>query len=120
MDHTTKRQSILSAVAIVFALLSGAAICLFAFIAMTTGVSGTATLPNGTTAVISGPFSCSDIPPTTKIEAGGHIFTFSPTTISVDGIPVKPLDATVTSVQIDSTYWSASLRVNGGTVATYR
>jgi hypothetical protein len=120
MDDTSKRHSILTRIVIGFALLSGSAICLFAFVAVTTSVSGTATLPNGTTAVINGPFSCSDIPPTTKIEAGGHTFTFSPTTISVDGIPVGPLDASVTSVQIDSNYWSASLSVNGGSVATFR
>ncbi len=120
MDHTTKRRSILSIVAIFFALLSGTAIGLFALVAMTTSVSGTATLPNGITAVIHGPFSCSGIPPTTKIEAGGHTFTFSPTTISVDGRQVGPLDANVTSVQIDTNYWSTSLRVNGGTVAIYR
>lgn len=120
MDRTTQRRSILVTVAIIFLLLSGATICLFAFVAVTTSASGTATLPNGTTAVINGPFSCSDIPPTTKIEAGGHTFTFSPTTISVDGIPVGPLDASVTSVQIDSNYWSAALRVNGGPVTTFR
>jgi len=120
MDHTTKRRSILGTVTIGLALLSGATLCLFAFVAMTTSVSGTASLPNGITAVINGPFSCSDIPPTTKIEAGGHTFTFSPTTISVDGLPVRPLDATVTAVQIDSSYWSASLLVNGDSVTTLR
>lgn len=120
MDHNTKRRSILGTIAIAFAVLSGAALCLFAFVAMTTSVSGTASLPNGTTAVINGQFSCSDIPPTTKIEAGGHTFTFTPTTISVDGIPVGPLDASVTSVQIDASYWSASLRVNGDSVRTFR
>jgi hypothetical protein len=44
----------------------------------------------------------------------------SPTTISVDGVPVGPLDASVTSVQIDANYWSASLRVNGSEVTTIR
>ena len=120
MDHNTNRRSILGSSAIGVALLCGATLFLFAFVTMTTSVSGTASLPNGTAAVITGPFSCSDIPPTTKIEAGGHTFTFTPTTISVDGVPVRPLDASVTSVQIDSSYRSASLRVNGVAVTTFR
>ena len=118
MDRNTEGRSIHRSIAIVFSLLFILAICLFTFDIMTT--RGTASLPNGTTAVINGPFSCSDIPPTTKIEAGGHTFTFSPTTISVDGVPVGPLDASVTSVQIDANYWSASLRVNGGDVTVFR
>jgi hypothetical protein len=120
MDHKTKHRSILGIITIGFALLAGATLCFFAFVTMTTSVSGTASLPNGITAVINGPFSCSEIPPTTKIEAGGHTFSFSPTTISVDGLPVRSLDATVTSVQIDASYWSASLLVNGDSVTTLR
>lgn len=87
---------------------------------MTTSVSGTASLPNGTTAVINGPVSCSDIPPTTMIEAGGHSFAFSATTISIDGVPVGPLDPSVTDVQIDASFWTASLRVNGKEVPMTR
>jgi hypothetical protein len=120
MDHNKKGRSILGLIGMGSAFLCMAAICLLAFVAMTKGVSGTASLPNGTTAVIHGPFSCSDAPSMTKIEAGGHTFTFSPTTISVDGIPVRPLDASVTSVQIDASYWSASLRVNGDDIKTIR
>ena len=118
MNRSTESRSILRPIAIIFAMLLVVAFGLLAFCTMT--VRGTASLPNGTTAVINGPFSCSDIPPTTKIEAGGHTFTFSPTTISVDGVPVGPLDASVTSVQIDANFWSASLRVNGSEVTTVR
>lgn len=118
MNRSTESRSIHRPMAIVLPLLLGVAFGLFAFRTLTP--SGTASLPNGTTAVINGPFSCSDIPPTTNIEAGGHTFTFSPTTISVDGMPVGPLDASVTSVEIDANYWSASLRVNGDEVTTFR
>ena len=110
MERNTKRR-LIGPIAIGFALLCTAAICcLFASVTMTSNVSGTASLPNGTTAVINGPFSCSANTPTTEIEAGGHTFAFSPTTISVDGATVGPLDASVTDVQIDSSFWSASLQ----------
>ena len=121
MERNTKRRSILGPIVIGFALLCIATICcLFAFVTMTSTVSGTASLPNGTTAVINGPFSCSSNTPTTEIEAGGHTFAFSPTTISVDGVPVGRLDASVTDVQIDSSFWSASLHVNGNEVTKTR
>ncbi len=96
------------------------AICLFAFASATITVSGTASLPNGATARINGPFSCSENALSTEIEAGGHIFTFSPTTISIDGVPVGPLNATVTDIQIEASYGSASLRINGNEVAKLR
>jgi hypothetical protein len=121
MERKTKPRSIFGAVVIGLVLLCIAtAFCLFAFASLTSTVSGTASLPNGTTATINGPFSCSENTPTTKIEAGGHIFAFSPTTISIDGVPVGPLDATVTDVQIDAGYWSASLRINGNEVLKLR
>jgi hypothetical protein len=118
MNQSTENRSILRPIAIVFAMLLVVAFVLLVFSTMTEG--GTASLPNGTTVVINGPFSCSENPPITKIEAGGHSFTFSPTTISVDGVTVGPLDASVTSVQIDANYWSASLRVNGSEVTAIR
>jgi len=80
---------------------------------MTATVSGTASLPNGATARINGPFSCSETSQQTTIEAGGHTFTFSPTMISVDGAAVGPLNATVTQVEIDATGSSTTLRING-------
>ena len=121
MQHKTKPSSIFGAVAIGLVLFCIAtAFCLFAFVSVTATVSGTASLPNGTTATINGPFSCSENTRMTEIEAGGHIFAFSPTTISIDGAPVGPLDATVTDVQIDVRYWSASLRINGNEVSKLR
>lgn len=117
----TKHRSNLGPIAIGFGFLCIATICcLFAFVTMTSTVSGAASLPNGTTAVINGPFSCSENTRTTEIEAGGHTFAFSTTTISVDGVPVGPLDASVTDVQIDSSFWSASLCVNGNEVIKTR
>ncbi|MCC9602257.1 hypothetical protein LOC67_17005 [Stieleria sp. JC731] len=121
MDHKNKTPSNLSRLAIVSAILLIVAICgLLGFVTVTSRVSGTASLPNGTKAIINGPFSCSCNSPTTEIEAGGHLFAFSPTTISVDGKAIGPLDATVTDVTIDATYWNASLYVNGTEVAFWR
>ncbi len=121
MERNTKRQSIVRRIVIGFAFLCIGTLCgLFTLVTRISTVSGTASLPNGTTAVINGPFSCSANTPTTEIEAGGHTFAFSPTTISVDGVPVGPLDASVTDVQIDSSFWSASLRVNGNEVTKTR
>ena len=118
MESKTKPNSIFGAVLIGLVLFCIAtALCQFALVSLTATVSGTASLPNGLTATINGPFSCSETARTTEIEAGGHVFAFSPTTISIDGVPVGPLDATVTNVQIDARYWSASLRVNGSEVS---
>ena len=118
MERKTKPSVIFGAVVIglVFLCIATVFFCLFAFVS----VSGTAALPNGATATINGPFSCSENTSTTKIEAGGHIFAFSPTTISIDGVAVGPLDATVTDVQIVADYWSASLRINGNEVSKLR
>ncbi len=96
------------------------AVCLFAFAHLTSTVSGMASLPNGMTAKINGPFSCSENAARTEIEAGGHIFAFSPTTISIDGVPVARLDATVTNVQIDAGFWSATLLIDGNEVSILR
>jgi hypothetical protein len=114
MEHPTKRRSTWGAVAIGLVLVClAAALGLLAWVSLTATVSGTATLPNGATARINGLFSCSESPSKTEIEAGGHLFVFSPTAISIDGVPVGLLDATVSDVQIDAGYWSATLRVNG-------
>ncbi len=121
MERNTKPRSILGTIAIGFALLCIATICcLFAIVTFASKVSGTASLPNGTTAVINGPFSCSANTPTTEIEAGGRVFAFSPTTIFIDGVPVGPLDTSTTDVRIDSNFWSASLLVNGSEVTKTR
>lgn len=117
MDHNTEGRSSWGVLAV--GLLPLVAVIFLCGLPLT-ATGGTASLPNGVSAVINGPFSCSDIPPTTKIEAGGHTFAFSPTNVSVDGVPVGPLDATVTSVQIDASYWSASLSVNGKVVKIVR
>lgn len=117
----TEPNSIFGAVVIRLVLLCIAiAVCLFAFVIATARVSGTASLPNGTIAKINGPFSCSENARATEIEAGGHIFAFSQTAISIDGAVVGPLDATVTDVQIDAGYWSASLRINGNEFSNFR
>lgn len=117
MEGKAKPNSIYGAVVIGLVLLCVTiAICLFAF----ARVGGTASLPNGTTATINGAFSCSEDTSRTEIEAGGHIFAFSRTTISIDGVPFGPLDATVRDVQIDANYWSTSLRINGKEVSKLR
>ncbi len=114
MEATTKRISTIATVAIgVLLLLIVIAVGLFGLVTATATVSGTASLPNGATAKITGPFSCSENKSLTKIEAGGHTFAFSPTTMAVDGAVVGPLDATMTDVQIEAGSWSAALRVNG-------
>lgn len=117
MECNRIRRSILGSIPIGLGILCiGTLSCLFAFVSMTLTVSGTASLPNGVTAVINRPFSCSANGPTTEIEAGGHICAFGPTIISVDGLPVGPLDSSITDVQIDARFWTASLRVNGSEV----
>ncbi len=121
MNRSTKPHSFFRAIAIGFSILCVTTICaLFAIVLMTSTVAGSASLPNGTTAVINGPFSCSTNTPTTEIEAGGRTFAFSPTTIFVDGVPDGKLDSTVTDVQIDASFWTASLRVNGNEVTVSR
>ena len=118
MVRRTRSKSEFGAVAIVSTLLAMAmALCLFIVVSLASTVSGTAALPNGLTAKINGPFTCSENTSQTEIEAGGHTFVFSPTEISIDGVPVGPLDARVTAVQIDASFWSASLRINGNKVS---
>ncbi len=112
MKGKTRRISIV--VVLGFVLLCGTtAVCLLMLLIGSSTVAGTALLPSGITATINGPFSCSENTATTEVSAGRHVFTFSPTTISIDGAPVWPLDAKVTDVRIEAGYWSASLLVNG-------
>jgi len=114
MEHAMKRRSVFGSIAIGLVLACAtAAIGLFLLVSMTATASGTASLPNGATARIIGPFSCSEESQQTTIEAGGHTFRFSPTTVSIDGVAVAALNATVTDVEIDATAWSATLRING-------
>jgi len=113
MERMPKPRSIVGAVLIGLVLFClASALGLLAFVTLASTVSGTASLPNGTTATISGPFSCQERPRTTEIDAGGHTFAFSPTTFSIDGIAVGPLDANA-DVAIDVSYWSVSVRING-------
>ncbi len=114
MEYRAKSNSTIRAITIGLVLLCIViVVCLLTIMSVASTVSGTASLPNGTTATINGPFSCSEDSRRTEIEAGGHIFAFSPKTISIDGVVVGPLDATVTDVEIDAGYWSASMRING-------
>ncbi|REK11966.1 MAG: hypothetical protein DWQ37_13170 [Planctomycetota bacterium] len=119
MDSATKRPAIFTAVAVGLALV-GIVLAIGLLASARASISGTASLPGGATARIKGPFTCSERAGITEIEAGGHVFTFSPTTISMDGAPVGSLDATVTDVQIDARFGSASLRVNGHEISTPR
>lgn len=114
MDSQKKSRSIFRRVIGLVLVCIATACSLFAYVSVT--VSGTASLPNGMTATINGPFSCSEKPARTEIEAGGHVFAFSPTAISIDGTNVRPLDTTVKDVRIDAGYWSAALRINGNEV----
>ena len=109
MEGRLKSPLLLSVIAIVMLMVVGVGL----FVVFTASVAGTATLPNGTTAKINGAFSCSSDPTKTLISAGGRQFLFSTTTISIDGVPIGPLDATITDVQINSSFWSASLKING-------
>jgi len=121
MERKKVRRSKLVTAAVGLVLFCVAALaCFVVLVALTFTVSGTAALPNGTTATINGAFSCSSNTATTEIEAGGRVFAFSPTTVSVDGVPVAALDATVNDVQIEASFWSASLRINGKDVVITR
>ena len=120
MATKTKRRSLLRSLATVFLACVCLLLVVLGAIVMTSRVSGTATLPNGIVAQINGPFSASTVSSTTEIEAGGHIFAFSPNAISIDGVPVGQLDEAVQKVQIDATAWNASLRVNGAEMTKRR
>ena len=117
---TKKKRSLLNKVANIFAVCCIVFLVGIVALVMTATVSGTATLPNGTVAQINGPFSCSANGTSTEIEAGGHTFAFTPTTISIDAVSVGPLDETITKVQIDATSWTASLKINGSEVTKRR
>ena len=90
------------------------------FISVTSSVAGSATLPHGGTAQIDGPFSCSVTKGTTSIEAGGYVFDFSPTQVTVDKVPVANMDPSITDVHIQASFWTASLHLNGNEVVLPR
>lgn len=115
-DRSVERRPVTVFAIVLAILLFGVIGLLTVFLWLSTAVSGTATLPNGLTARINGPFSCVANGDITEIEAGGHVFAFTPTTILIDNITVGPLDSTVTDVQIDVSFRSASLTVNGSEV----
>lgn len=119
MEEGSQLRRTVGVSAVIFAvLLCVLFVILSIFASQAVSVAGTADLPNGTVARIKGPFSCSAGTNTTEIEAGGHVFSFTPTTILVDNTPVGPLDSTVTDVQITASYWSASLAINGREIST--
>lgn len=121
MEGEAKPGSTFRAIVIAFVLLCiVAALGLVGVVSTMSTVSGTASLPSGIAARIHGPFTCSEKRAQTEIRAGGRLFAFSPTTISIDGVPVHALDATVKDVQIDAGYWSATLRINGFEISTAR
>jgi hypothetical protein len=113
------RHTFLGAAAIALALLLAAVVGLLALFA-SASVGGTATLPGGTIATINGPFSCSETGGVTQVDAGGHVFAFTPTAITVDNRPIGPLDASVRQVEIEAGFWTAKLRINGKEVAIAR
>lgn len=116
MKNENKQASVLFPIAISLGLLFVTMVAFF----FSVSASGSASLPNGTIATINGPFSCSENSETTVIEAGGHVFSFSPNSISVDEKIVAPLDSDVTDVVIDASHGTASLRINGDNVPISR
>jgi len=92
-------------------LLIGIIAALFATVSVS--VSGTATLPNGITAQIVGPFSCSETKGLTTIEVGGRVFTFTNTDVTVDKIPIANIDSSIADVKLESSHSAASLYLNG-------
>ncbi|WP_425395606.1 hypothetical protein [Aeoliella sp.] len=119
MAETKKRTAAVVPFALGLGLIVLVALGAMVFFA-SASVSGTATLPNGTIATINGPFSCSNNTAATVIDAGGHVFEFTPTTVLVDKTPVASLDSSVQKVEIDASYWTASLRINGEQVPSVR
>jgi hypothetical protein len=119
MDKNKTRRIILAPIALSLGLIGIAALA-FLVLFVSVSVSGSASLPNGTIAKITGPFACSNNSGTTVIDAGGHVFEFSPASISVDKTVIAPLDSSVTKVEIDASYWTASLRINDRDVPIVR
>ena len=113
MEERRRRGGLLEVLLACFALLVVAAIGVAVFLFMTVSVTGTASLPNGAVATINGPFSCSDSGTTTTVTAGGRVFVFTATSVTVDGAPVRELDHNVKDVLIDATYKPPQLRIDG-------
>src|SRR5262245_52254122 len=99
MEDQKSRNSILSAVLV---LLVIAFALLVAFVFFTSSVAGTATLPSGVVAKISGPFGVSENRNSTTVNVCGRQLVFTATAVSVDGIPVAQIDGSVTQVAIDA------------------
>jgi hypothetical protein len=114
MEKRKSRSTIL--LTIVAALLI-APMLLVAFVYFSSSVSGTATLPGGVVASITGPFSASEIAGRTTVEARGRQFVFTPAAISVDGTNLAAVDASVLQVAIDARGYDAELSVNGKRVS---
>jgi hypothetical protein len=114
MERLKSRSTIL--LTIVAALLI-APVLLVAFVYFSSLVSGTATLPSGVVARITGQFSASEIAGRTTVEARGRRFVFTPAAISVDGIKVAGIDTPVLQVAIDARGYDAELSVNGKRVS---
>jgi hypothetical protein len=113
MEDQQSRKPVLPAV---LTLLVIAVALLIAFVFFTSSVAGTATLPNGVIAKISGPFGASENRNTTTVDACGRQFVFTATTVSVDGIPVAKIDSSVTQVAIDAEGIDAELSINGASI----
>ena len=112
-----KRESLCTiSLTIVTALLI-APMLLVAFVYFSSSVSGTATLPSGVVARITGQFSASEIVGCTTVEARGRQFVFTPAAIRVDGTNVAAVDASVHQVAIDARGYDAELSVNGKRVS---
>jgi hypothetical protein len=110
MDEQRSRNSILPTV---FALLVLALAVLVAFVFFTSSVAGTAMLPNGVVGEINGPFGASESRTRTSVDACGRQFVFTATAVSVDGVPVAKIDASVTQVAIDANGKDAGLSIDG-------
>jgi hypothetical protein len=110
MEKRKSRSTILLAILV---LLLIAPVLLVAYVCFASSVSGTATLPSGLVATITGPFSASENFGRTTVEASGRQFVFTPAAITVDGTYVAALDASVLRVAIDARGYNAELSVNG-------
>ena len=113
MEDEKTWNSILPAVV---GLLVIAVALLIAFVFFTSSVAGTATLPNGVVAKISGPFGASENRTSTTVDAGGRQFVFTAASVSVDGIPVAKIDGSVTQVAIDAHGNDAELSIDGTSI----
>lgn len=107
-----KDKKITSSIVGCLLLLAGGIISLLLVASLTVSASGTVSLPNGIAATINGPFSASEMGGEALVDAGGHLFEFTPTSILVDKKVVSVLDESVIKVEIDASYWTASLVIN--------